>query len=318
MKITVQNLSNAFKRSFDLLSPGVTIGRSPNNHIVLADPSISISLFQATITINKSTQIEIRNLAATPILVGDQKLGVGQAIALQSDSEFSCGDFYFKIESASKKETAMRHSRSQLASKQPFKSPTVMPMPGSEEIKPEITLDDEVFNRPPMAQAKNDSLFEEKALAEQPSIVNTHLSPLMESIAPKTSELDASNTQAEIAVEPIDSIFDNLFSGNGAVPVGADVNYDLHPFEMDSSTVRNPDNPLGEIRGIALDENLSKDPLEYLSRDGIEHQQRDILQDSRPSTMLHNNEQNLQKNTLELEHLDNILFELDQQNRFGK
>ena len=87
---------------------------------------------------------------------------------------------------------------------------------------------------------------------------------------------------------------------------------------MTSGTVRNSHDPLAELQGIALDDNLSKDPLERLSRDGIEHQKNDILQDQRPSTLLHANEQELTSNHATLDHLDTILLELAQQKRLGK
>ncbi len=384
MKIKVQNQSKSFERSFDLVSPGLTIGRSPENHIALADPSISISLFQAAITIDDAAQISIRNLALTPILVGNQSLKVGEIIPLRSDSEFSCGDFIFKIENADIK------SPVQQATKRPHKTPTVMPMPGSEHLNSGLTPEDTDFDSQQAAaaiKAENAPLplpaskildIESFASTEKPTVQSViespdplSTTPLAEDISASTSEITTDPAAAaatvrapEIATEPtqmpstafsallddnantvIDvdmtlpkaaelnptikvpsaesadsaaSIFDSFFSGNGVVPVGAEVNYDLHPFDMTSATVRNSDNPLAELQGIALDANLSKDPLERLSRDGIEHQQVDIFQDSRPSTLLHSNEQGLQQKNQALDHLDNILLELEQLGRLGK
>ncbi|WP_432785989.1 hypothetical protein AAEX37_00097 [Oligella sp. MSHR50489EDL] len=361
MKIKVQNQSKSFERSFDLVSPGLTIGRSPENHIALADPSISISLFQAAITIDEAAQISIRNLALTPILVGNQSLKVGEIIPLRSDSEFSCGDFIFKIENADIK------SPVQQATKRHHKTPTVMPMPGSEHLNSELTPEDTDFESKQAAaaiKAENTPLplppskildlesfastarptaqpdSESPEIATEPTQApntatpisaekNTAFSASLDNNANTVSDVDmtlpkAAELNPTIKVPSAESadsaasIFDSLFSGNGVVPVGAEVNYDLHPFDMTSATVRNSDNPLAELQCIALDANLSKDPLERLSRDGIEHQQVDIFQDSRPSTLLHSNEQGLQQKNHALDHLDNILLELEQLGRLGK
>lgn len=345
MKIKVQNQSKSFERSFDLVSPGLTIGRSPENHIALADPSISISLFQAAITIDDAAQISIRNLALTPILVGNQSLKVGEIIPLRSDSEFSCGDFIFKIENAD------INSPVQQATKRHHKTPTVMPMPGSEHLNSELTPEDTDFESQQAAaaiKAENSplpqpaskifdienfastekptaqSVTESPEIATEPTqMPNTAFSALLndntntvidvDMTLPKAAELNPTiKVLPEESADSAASIFDRLFSGNGVVPVGAEVNDDLHPFDMTSATVRNSDNPLAELQGIALDANLSKDPLERLSRDGIEHQQVDIFQDSRPSTLLHSNEQGLQQKNHALDHLDNILLELEQ------
>ena len=80
---------------------------------------------------------------------------------------------------------------------------------------------------------------------------------------------------------------------------------------MNSAIARNTDNPLEEMQGVALDEDLSKDPLERLSRDGIEHQQRDIFHDTRPSTLIHDSEQGTSSKQTDLDHLDKILSELE-------
>ncbi|MDO5666782.1 MAG: FHA domain-containing protein [Alcaligenaceae bacterium] len=446
MKITVQNLSQSYHRSFALSSPGATFGRSPENQIVLADPSVSISLFQAAIKINESAQIEIRNLAATPILVGNQSLSVGQSLALQSDSEFICGDFKFKLEADSAQEAASINSHPKLLTNQPFRAPTVMPMPGSEsmdfekiaaEVAPYTTDRDmgrssttaaaEIIPEPlslehfglasssvttettpastpelesrqaPNVQAQ-EQLTTDFELISEPQVA-VELSPpspefefanLELNPAPKTSSVDAeqadatvsrvaivsqaeanpapstpikadsdsgtssipeSRTTAQLEVtgsididsdkeiqteseptpevlvapqsvpvpvsestpeaEAVPSIFDDLFAGSGVVPIGAEINYDVHPFEMGSATARNTDNPLGEMQGMALDDDLSKDPLERLSRDGIEHQQRDIFHDTRPSTLLHDTEQKSANTQSDLDHLDKILRELE-------
>lgn len=449
MKITVQNLSQSFNRSFDLSSPGVTFGRSPENQIVLPDPSVSISLFQAAIKVNESAQIEIRNLAATPILIGNQSLSVGQSLALQSGSEFICGDFKFKLEADNAQEAANINSHPKLANNQPFRAPTVMPMPGSEamdfeqiaaEVSPptadrafisdttsatvapppslnaeiiaeplplahfgietdsppvttapdavidtvlqiekeptadfELTRDanlevgielsplspdfefsrvnlsadsggapqDSVSSYTDTAQTKQttttptrvDIINEvappiqplteaEIAIAQAPSAetVSTTQAELLtafetqlldDQIAPTPMSAAAPALEAESIAEASPSIFDDLFSGSGVVPIGAEINNDVHPFAMDSATTRNTDNPLGEMQGMALDEDLSKDPLERLSRDGIEHQQRDIFHDTRPSTMLHDNEQKSHSSQSDLDHLDKILRELE-------
>ena len=159
---------------------------------------------------------------------------------------------------------------------------------------------------------------------------NTVVEPLVEATTELRSDIEpspppftelgtATQLASESAADNSASIFDSLFDGAGVVPVGAsDINYDIHPFDMTSGTVRNSHDPLAELQGIALDDNLSKDPLERLSRDGIEHQKKDILQDQRPSTLLHANEQELKSNHATLDHLDTILLELAQQKRLGK
>lgn len=121
MKITVQHLNNSFSRSYELKSPGATFGRSHDNQIVLPDPSVSISLFQAAIKLSKTGQIVIHNLAATPILLGNQSLYVGQSFELQTSSEFICGNFKFLLDGTD-------------AENQVFRAPTVMPIPGTEAI----------------------------------------------------------------------------------------------------------------------------------------------------------------------------------------
>lgn len=325
MKITVHNQSKSFERSFDLVSPGLTIGRSPENHIALADPSLSISLFQAAITIDDAAQISIRNLALTPILVGNHSLKVGETMVLKSDSEFSCGDFYFNISVTESNSLAPQVPPAQQATQRPLKAPTVMPMPGTVEMP---TATHHLAPNPvavaPLAEIIN--LSPQQPASEQ----NTVFEPLVEATTELRSDIEPSPTPftelgtatqlaSESAADNSASIFDSLFDGAGVVPVGAsDINYDIHPFDMTSGTVRNSHDPLAELQGIALDDNLSKDPLERLSRDGIEHQKKDILQDQRPSTLLHANEQELTSNHATLDHLDTILLELAQQKRLGQ
>lgn len=383
MKITIHNLSKSFNRSFDLSSPGATFGRSPENQIVLPDPSVSISLFQAAIKINDAAEIELRNLAATPILVGNQSLSVGQSLTLQSGSEFSCGDFNFKIEADNAIDATQINSTPKLAANQPFRAPTVMPMPGSddmdyEKIAAEVSVEDHIdadslthfgieLGLAPVAKLENsptlESTFDKSSeplgehapsslafsfddLVIAPSTLPLHEEPhstvfedkqevqaveaelamvssvdhlcqdATEQTPPAKVEAEVETqplapTQVEPQAEVVNSIFDDLFSGNGVMPIGAEVNYDVHPFEMDSATARNTANPLGELHGMALDDDLSKDPLERISRDGIEHQQRDIFHDTRPSTMLHDTEEKAHSNHSDLDHLDKILRELE-------
>lgn len=135
MKITVQHLNNSFNRSYQLKSPGATFGRSHDNQIVLPDPLVSVSLFQAAIKLNKAGQIVIHNLAATPILVNNQSLFVGQSFELQTNSEFSCGNFKFQLEAIdAEKPLDETTAAVNQAENQTFKAPTVMPIPGNEPI----------------------------------------------------------------------------------------------------------------------------------------------------------------------------------------
>mgnify|MGYP001035358595 CR=1 FL=1 len=303
MKTTVQHLHSSFNRSYEIKSPGATFGRSHDNQIALPDPSISISLFQAAIKIKDGGQIELRNLAATPILVGNQSLRVGQSFDLQSDSEFTCGDFKFQLESA-----PQAADKSKAASDQPsqsespsFKTPTVMPMPGTETILPvRQTL---APSTPLVAQIKE-------------TAPNTFESPEIVKEKPESEKSELASP-AELAItptpsveEPVPSVFDDLFSGSGVVPIGAEPTHmDVHPFEMRSATTRNSNDPLNQVNGIDLDEDLSKDPLERLSRDGIEHQQRDIFHDTRPSTILHDHQD--ESNDSSIDDLDKIFSELE-------
>lgn len=299
MKITVQNLSNSFNRSFDLSSPGATFGRSPENQIVLPDPSASISLFQAALKINESSQIEIRNLAATPILVGNQSLSVGQSLVLQNNSEFSCGDFRFRLTTAHNEVVTSPDEQTTELNNPSFRAPTVMPMPGSESVDCEQISIQKVTSI-------------EEVLKSESSPHNIELDPIDLKDKASTTPLKDEESVVKTLPEATNcSIFDDLFSGNGVAPIGAEVNHELHPFEMNSAIARNTDNPLEEMQGVALDEDLSKDPLERLSRDGIEHQQRDIFHDTRPSTLIHDSEQGASSKQTDLDHLDKILSELE-------
>lgn len=306
MKITVQHINNSFSRSYELKSPGATFGRSHENQIVLPDPSVSISLFQAAIKLNEAQQIVIRNLAATPILIGNHSLRVGQSFTLQNNSEFVCGDFKFQLEptrvgdldtsDTTKTSTKADHLPQVKTAEEPaLRVPTVMPMPGTNLISlmqvsaPSSPIDAQP-NQAVATQEKND----------ETQRLNANVAEAEESHLTTTVEPAASTP----------SVFDDLFAGNGVVPIGAEPHtMDMHPFEINSATSRNTSDPLEHVNGIELDADLSKDPLERLSRDGIEHQQRDIFYDTRPSALLYDN-QDGGKNT-HLDDLDKIFNELE-------
>lgn len=353
MKITVQHLHHSFNRSYELKSPGATFGRSHDNQIALPDPSMSISLFQAAIKIKETGQIELRNLAATPLLVGNQSLRVGQSLEIEDNSEFRCGDFKFQLEAVKPAlDSQAAVSQVKQTESPSFKAPTVMPMPGTEAMLPAMQMQTAAPSTPldshpiPQLRPQFDEITPEtfevpEIVEEAPVIEDTEFTIAVTeydaSIAANAAEhtsssddCDAADKLESVAVaaaeeppiiaapattgaevqEPTPSVFDDLFSGNGVVPIGAEPDYmEVHPFEIGSATIRNSSDPLNLVNGIELDEDLSKDPLERLSRDGIEHQQRDIFHDTRPSTMLHDNQD--EDKTAHLDDLDKIFSELE-------
>ncbi len=297
MKITVQHLHSSFNRSYELKSPGATFGRSPENQIVLPDPSVSISLFQAAIKVKKTGEIEIRNLAATPILIGNHSIRVGQSLNLQETSQFTCGNFKFQLEGLSAPETPTAEPEVPAGEQHSVRAPTVMPMPGTQQAL--IQCLSEHSASPPQSD-----------LALNPEHTEAPLHLLTTKETTPKSNVEAVKPTEKLKPQESPSVFDDLFSGNGVVPIGVEPNYqEVHPFEMASATVRNTEDPLAEITAIELDEALSKDPLERLSRDGIEHQQRDIFYDNRPSTLLHDEQDKPQNNSLN--DLDKILRDLE-------
>lgn len=263
MKITVQSLVASFKRDYELKSPGITFGRSTDNLIALPDPSGSLSLFQGVIKFNNSQQITIRNLATTPITLGDKILKAGQSAELHADTEFSCGNFKFTLSRAAlgveTDDTQPTTAVATDSTQRPHaKTPTVLPMPNAEKLN---------TSTGPMSIAEAG-----REMMPDQDVLNT------------TQDKDKATT----------SIFDDLFGGSHVTPIGIDSTFeDTHPFEMNSAISRNTSNPLEQLTGIELDSSLSKDPLERLSQDGLEQQQRDIFADSRPSTLLHDESEDL-------------------------
>ncbi|MDR2155024.1 MAG: type VI secretion system-associated FHA domain protein TagH [Burkholderiaceae bacterium] len=84
-----------------LLAPGGTIGRSPDNHLVLPDEQRRISRLQATVRFDEAGQALLRNMSAVlPIGLNDRKLMHGDEVTVQQGDRVSVGSYVLQVQSA--------------------------------------------------------------------------------------------------------------------------------------------------------------------------------------------------------------------------
>ncbi|WP_412180120.1 FHA domain-containing protein, partial [Variovorax paradoxus] len=189
-----------------LAAPGGTIGRSPDNHLVLPDEQRQISRLQATVRFDDAGRAVLRNMSAVlPISVNGQTLRHDQESPIAEGDRVTIGSYVL--------EAAPAHAAASRA------APAIAPVAAAVEpiVEPTVAW-------PPVVESASSRLASAPVtsrLASAPDFgaqaasLPTSMPPAYPpSPPPAAAPLDALLPQA-----PVSDVFSDLF-GAGALPIG--------------------------------------------------------------------------------------------------
>lgn len=292
-----------------LAAPGGTIGRSPDNHLVLPDEQRQISRLQATVRFDEDGAAVLRNMSAVlPISVNGQTLVHEQEARVADGDRVAIGSYV--LEAAS----ALRAAPAVVAA--PLQPPPSLPPSSMQAPQP--------FAQAPASSAPIDALlpassgsdvfsdlFGEGALPigdTQPTVampppmprapvqppppspaVQVHAPvppppPMPVQVPPKAASASSQIPSAE----DWDAILANAPRRIDSTPAPMPDPMAHEPFELPSQARRNPVDPLAEMNpqaahdmsGIALKRGV--DPLSFFAADDSAHSP---LSDPRPTAL---------------------------------
>lgn len=281
-----------------LAAPGGTIGRSPDNHLVLPDEQRQISRLQATVRFDEDGAMVLRNMSA--VLTIDVN---GCTLAHEEEACVADGDLVtigsYVLETTSTECAAPAVAVAPPLPSVPASEPMTGPLPSA---MPESPLD--VLPVPPASDVFSD-LFGAGALpigdAQSAATVPAPVRPAAPApdiaprgasappVSPPLAPLKAGATHSPTPAD-WDAILANAPRRVDSTPASMPDPLAHEPFELPSQARRNPANPLVELNpGAARDMSdmalrCGVDPLSLFATDD---NAPSPLADPRPSQLMH-------------------------------
>lgn len=186
-----------------LAAPGGTIGRSPDNHLVLPDEQRQISRLQATVRFDDAGRAVLRNMSAVlPISVNGQTLRHDQESPIAEGDRVTIGSYVL--------EAAPAHAAASRA------APAIAPVAAAVEpiVEPTVAW-------PPAVESASSRLASSPVtsrLASAPDF-GAQAASLPTSMPPAYPPPAAAPLDALLPQAPVSDVFSDLF-GAGALPIG--------------------------------------------------------------------------------------------------
>ncbi|MDP9963937.1 FHA domain-containing protein [Variovorax paradoxus] len=289
-----------------LAAPGGTIGRSPDNHLVLPDEQRQISRLQATVRFDDSGAAVLRNMSAVlPIGVNERTLQHEQESPIAEGDRVTIGS-YVLVAGSGQRAAVVAPAAPLMAAAPPPASPVHSPLPASAMAQAPM---DSLLPAAPVSDVFSD-LFGAGALPigdTQPVTVAMPPPPAMPApppaqalavapvpAAPPSPAPSPASTQTSASQIPSAADWDAILANaprreaSAAEPMPDPMAHE--PFELPSQARRNPVDPLAELNPQAEDGmsdvalKRGMDPLSFFAAD---NDAPSPLSDPRPTALTH-------------------------------
>lgn len=289
-----------------LAAPGGTIGRSPDNHLVLPDEQRQISRLQATVRFDDSGAAVLRNMSAVlPIGVNERTLQHEQESPIADGDRVTIGS-YVLVAGKGQRAAAVEPAAPLMAAAPPPAAPVHSALPASAMAQAPM---DSLLPAAPVSDVFSD-LFGAGALPigdTQPVTVamppptmpapppaQTFAAAPVPAVSPSSPASSPASTQTGASQIPSAADWDAILANaprreaSASEPMPDPMAHE--PFELPSQARRNPVDPLAELNPRAEDGmsdvalKRGVDPLSFFAAD---NDAPSPLSDPRPTALTH-------------------------------